>query len=99
MVGLSMTSNATKAGIYGSDFAETFEALLAKTGVSCYQIAQFSYLNEGYLSRLRNGEKKNPSPETIIKICLAFAHLSDKVNLLDLEELFNSVGRSFLIKH
>jgi transcriptional regulator with XRE-family HTH domain len=94
-----MVSSTTKSGIYASDFAESFEALLAKTGVSCYQIAQYSYLNESYLSRLRSGEKKNPSPETIMKIALALTYSSDNVNLYDVEQLFNSVGRSLHVEH
>jgi transcriptional regulator with XRE-family HTH domain len=94
-----MTSNAAKSGIYTNNFAEAFSEILNETGVSCYQIAQYSYLNEGYLSRLRSGEKNNPSPETIMKICLAFAHLSNTVSLYDLDELFNSVGRSLHVKH
>jgi len=85
-------------GLFDSDFDGAFAKLLEKTGVSCYQIAQYTSLSEPYLSRLKNGEKSNPSLETIIKICLALAHLSKEVKLSDIEDLLNSVGRSLRIK-
>jgi hypothetical protein len=86
-------------GLYGNNFAKTFSDLIDKSGVSCYKIAQFTALNEGYLSNLRSGEKINPSPETTMKISLALAHFSPGLNIDDFERLFNSVGRSILIKH
>lgn len=81
-------------GLYLDDFSEVFSKLLEKTGISCYQISQYSHLDQAYLSRLRNGEKRNPSPETLVKISLAFTHYSDKVNLSAIQKLFKSVGRS-----
>jgi len=89
----------TKMGLYdGNDFSAVFSGLLQKTGVSCYRISQFSHLDEAYLSRLRSGEKKNPAPETVVKIALALVHFSDKVDLYDVEALLNSVGRSILFR-
>jgi transcriptional regulator with XRE-family HTH domain len=87
-----------KAGLYSNNFAQVFSELLEKTGVSCYQISQYTNLDEGYLSRLRKGEKCNPSPETIVKIAMAMARFSDKFYLGDAENLFNSVGRSLTPK-
>lgn len=84
--------------LYSKDFTEVFSNLLEKYGVTCYQISQYSHLDQGYLSRLRNGEKHNPSPETLVKISIALAHSSNKVKLYDIEALFNSVGRSLQIK-
>ena len=86
-------------GIYAKDFAAVFAKLLEESGVTCYQIAQYAHINEGYLSRLKRGEKNNPSPETIVRICLALARFSDKVSLYDLNELLTSVGRTLLNKH
>ena len=80
--------------LYASDFSVIFSKLLEKTGVTCYQISQYSHLDQAYLSRLKNGEKKNPSPETIVKISVALAHFNDKVNLNDVEDLFKTLGRS-----
>ena len=85
-------------GLYSNNFAEVFSKLLDRTGLSCYQISQYVHLDQSYLSRLRNGEKHNPSPETIVKISLALAHFSDRVGLYDIEALFNAVGRSLLTK-
>jgi len=85
-------------GLYSNNFADVFSRLLEKTRISCYRISQYVHLDESYLSRLRNGERNNPSPETIVKISLALAHLSDKISLYDIEDLFNASGRSLLIK-
>lgn len=87
-----------KTGLYSNDFSKAFSKLLEISGVSRYSIAVFTGLDEGYLSKLCSGERKNPSPETLMKICLALARFSDKLTLSDFEVLFNSVGRSILIK-
>ena len=80
--------------IYTNNFSKAFDKVLAETGVSCYKISQYSGLDEGYLSRLKSGLKDNPSPETIIKICIAIANYSKETKLHDLEALFNSTGRT-----
>lgn len=80
--------------LYEKDFSEAFSTLLQKTGISCYQISQYSHLDQAYLSRLKSGEKQNPSTETIIKISLALTHYSNEVELHDIQRLFKSVGRS-----
>ena len=84
----------TAHGVYSNNFAEAFSQVLEKANVSCYKISQYSHLDEAYLSRLKNGEKHNPSPETIVRISMALAHLSAEVKLYDLEKLFNATGRS-----
>ena len=85
-------------GIYSRDFAEAFSKLLEETSISCYQISQYTHLDQAYLSRLKNGKRDNPSPETLVKISLAFVHLSRSAKLYDIERLFNSVGRSIHLK-
>jgi transcriptional regulator with XRE-family HTH domain len=87
------------AGLYSGNFAQVFSELLEKTGVSCYQVSQYSHLNQAYLSRLKSGEKHNPSPEAVVRIALALAHLSPKFTVLDEEKLFKSVGRSLQIQY
>ena len=86
------------AGLLKNGFSEAFSDLLDKSGVTCYKIAQWSGLDQAYLSRLKSGEKKNPSFETIIKICLALAHCGKGITLYDIEELLNADGRSLRIK-
>ena len=81
-------------GIYSKEFTKVFSKLLETSGVTCYQISQYSHLDEGYLSRLRNGEKHDPSPEAIIRICLALANCNHNFKLHDFESVFNSVGRT-----
>jgi predicted transcriptional regulator len=83
-------------GVYSDSFAQTFSELLKKFDISCYQISQYTHLNEGYLSRLRSGEKTNPSRETVLKIGLALAHCSDEVTLSDIETLFRSTSLSIV---
>ena len=80
--------------IYSKDFAKVFSYLLEESGVTCYQIKQYTHLDEGYLSRLKNGERHDPSPETIIRICLALAFRSKNLKLYHFEKLFNAAGRS-----
>lgn len=84
--------------IYSTDFAKVFSGLIEKYNLTYYQVSQFSGLDQAYLSRLKSGEKKNPSPETLVKISLAICHLSNKAKLSDIEELFNATGRS-LVSH
>jgi transcriptional regulator with XRE-family HTH domain len=79
--------------LYSSNFSQVFSELLDKAKVSCYQVGQYTHLNEGYLSRLKNGEKQNPSLDTIIKICLALAQSNKDIKLHDIQRLFKSVGR------
>ncbi len=81
-------------GLYSTNFSEVFSTLLAKTGISCYQVSQYSHLDQAYLSRLKSGQKQNPGTETIIKISLALTHYSVKIELHDVQRLFKSVGRS-----
>jgi len=96
--------NITKAiysnqSLYAGEFARAFAAILNKTGVTRYQIAKFSGLTEPYLKRLLTGEKKNPSPAVITRICFAIAHLSSDVTQHDFETIFNSVGRTLFTKY
>lgn len=87
-----------ETGLYSKNFSQAFKVILEKAGVSCYQVSKYSDLDQAYLSRLRNGEMSNPSPETLVKISVALARLSDKISLYDIEKLFNSVGRSLRVK-
>ena len=82
--------------LYANDFSKVFSTFLEKTRISCYQISQYTHLDQAYLSRLKTGKKQNPSTETVIKISLALAHYSNQVQLHDIQRLFKSVGRSIL---
>ena len=81
-------------GIYQNSFAEAFSKLLAESEVTCYKIQEFTHVDQSYMSRLKSGEKTNPSPETIMKIGLGLVHYSSKVKVSDIEKLFKSAGRS-----
>lgn len=82
--------------LYVNDFSQVFSNLLKELGVSNYQISQFSHIDEGYLSNLKNGHKSNPSPEVLVRISLALAHFSKKAKLNHIEQLFNATGRSLI---
>ena len=82
--------------LFSNNFSKAFSRILELSGVSCYELARCTDINESYLSRLRSGEKQNPSPEVIMRICIAIALNSknNRIRLRDFEDLFNSVGRS-----
>ena len=82
--------------IYKNNFSEAFCKLLDKSKVTCYQLHQYTHLDQAYLSRLKNGVKTNPSPETIMKISLGICHFATNIKLSEIEDLFNSVGWSLL---
>ncbi len=83
--------------LYANDFSKVFSTLLEKTGISCYQISQYTHLDQAYLSRLKTSKKQNPSPETIVKISLAICHFNDNIKLFEVEKLFKSTGRTLKI--
>jgi hypothetical protein len=85
-------------GIYSDEFSDIFSNLLEKYDVSCYKIHKYSHLDQGFLSHLRNGQKLNPSPETILKIALTLVHNSSKIKVSEINQLFKAVGRSLNIK-
>ena len=84
--------------LYASEFSKVFSTLLEENGISCYKISRYTSLDEAYLSRLKNGGKHDPSPETLIKISLALAHYGNQVQLDDIQRLFKSVGRSIITR-
>jgi hypothetical protein len=85
-------------GLYHRNFGQVFSEILKKTGASCYQIHKFTGLDQGYLSRLRSGEKGDPSFQVIVRLCLALAHCSPQFSQYDAEKLFGSVGRSLQVR-
>jgi transcriptional regulator with XRE-family HTH domain len=89
-----MTEAMTAIEVWISDFSPAFSRLLEETGITIYQISQYTHLDQAYLHRLKTGERKNPSPATIIKIALAFAHLSPAFGIYEAERLFKSTGRT-----
>jgi len=86
-----------EAGLYANNFSQVFSRLLEKIGATCYQISAYSHIDQAYLSRLKSGEKGNPSPEILMRISIAFAHLNPRFTIPDAERLFNSVGRSLRV--
>ena len=85
-------------GVYEDNFAEVFSGLLKKAEISCYDIAEYTHLDQSYLSRLRNGIRNNPRHETVMKISLALVRSKRPIRISDIEKLFRSVGRSLNLK-
>lgn len=83
-------------GVYSDSFAQAFSELLKKFDISCYKVSQYTNLDPGYLSRLKSGEKNNPSRETVLKIGLALVHCNGEVTLSDVETLFRSISLSIV---
>ena len=86
-------SNVTP-GIYANDFSAVFSKLLEKSGVTVYKLNKYTKLDQGYLGRLKSGERYNPTPETVMKISLGLVYYSNNIKIPDIEKLFRSVGRS-----
>ena len=86
--------NDMGTGLYSNNFSRVFSKLIDETSVTCYKLHEYTELDPAYLSRLKSGEKSNPSPETIMKISLGLVHYSSKLKISDIEKLFKSVGRS-----
>ena len=76
-----------------------FSKILESSGVNPYKISHYADIDQGYLSRLKSGEKNNPSPEVVIRIGLALVHFSGNVKISDVEKLFNATGRTLFPKH
>ena len=51
------------------EFPRLLEELRIQSGKSRYKIAQYSGLDEAYLLRLETGERRNPSRDTVEKLC------------------------------
>ena len=81
-------------GVFSNDFTNVFNELLQKSGASCYKISKYAQIDEPYIYRLSKGEKKNPSPEIIIRIYFALTHLNNNITLDDLDELLKSIGHT-----
>ena len=80
--------------LYFNNFSKVLSDLLEKTGVTPYKIAQYTGIDQGYISRLRIGKKTNPGPEVVVRLSLALVHFNDKIEIYDIEELFQAIGRS-----
>ena len=85
-------------GFYSDNFSKVFSRLLEKSSVTCYKISNYAHIDEAYLSRLKSGEKNNPTAEVVLRISLALVHLDPHITLHDIEALLNSAGRSIFPK-
>ena len=71
-------------------FAQHFTKLRRKSGKSKYAIAQYTGIDQAYLSRLESGEKAHPSREIVLTIAFALASESDTLSISDIDDLLMS---------
>jgi len=87
--------------LFSKDFGKTLLKILELSGVSCYEIGKRADIDQAYLSKLKNSEKNNPSPEIIMRICLAIAlgaKNNKTIEIRHFEDLFNAVGRTLFTR-
>ena len=76
----------------GAEFSTMLKSLRSKSGKSRYKLAQYSGIDEAYLSRLESGERQNPSRDVVMKLGLALASDTSAVSLDDVNELLLSAS-------
>ena len=74
------------------EFGEAFRILRLNAGKSRYKLAQYTGLNEAYLSRLERGLKTNPSREAVMLLALALVQNNQAVSANDIDLLLLSAG-------
>ncbi len=77
---------------YHMEFEAMLKKLRTKAGKSRYKLSQWSGLSEGYLLRLENGERSNPSREVVVMLAMALVSGSENITLFDVEDLLLSAG-------
>ena len=83
-------SQAQMASYHPTEFSVLLRDLRERSGKSRYRLAQFSGINEAYLSRLETGERHRPTRDTVVKLGLALVADSSSVSLDDVNELLLS---------
>ena len=81
--------------LLSGEFNVVLDKLMSKAHVSGYKISNYCHVDEGYVNRLRRGEKHNPSVKVVIKISFALLHYGEKIAISDIAELFEAAGYSF----
>ncbi len=75
-----------------TEFSRTLNKLREQAGKSRYQLAQYSGLDQAYLSRLESGERQNPSRDVVMKLALALTAGSERVSIDDVNALLLAGG-------
>jgi len=81
-------------GVFSNSFTKVFRELVRRSGASIHKISKYECVDEPYVYHLLKGDKKNPSPEIVIRIGFALARLSDKITIDELDELLESIGHT-----
>ena len=85
------------ASYHPTGFSVLLRDLRERSGKSKYQLAQFSGINEAYLSRLETGERYRPTRDTVVKLGLALVADSSSITLHDVNELLLSAEHAPLL--
>ena len=81
-------------GVFSNNFTRIFRELVKKSEVSPHKISKYAHVDEPYIYHLLKGDKKNASPEIVIRIGFALARLNDRITIDELDELLKSIGRT-----
>ena len=82
---------------HSTEFSAALKRLREKSGKSRYKLAQYSGLDEAYVSRLESGGRRNPSRDVVVKLSLALVQDSSEVSIHDVNELLLSAGYAPLL--
>jgi len=81
-------------GVFSNNFTKVFYELVKKSGASGHKISQYAQVDEPYIYHLLKGDKKNPSPEIVIRIGFALVRSSSEITINDVDELLKSIGHT-----
>ena len=70
-----------------TEFSKILKDLMDKSGKTRYRLAQCSGVDEAYIFRLENGERRNPTRDIVMKLGLGLMHDSSSVTIYDVNEL------------
>ena len=66
-------------------FGETLKRLRTRAGKSRYQLAHYSGEDQAYISRLKRGQRNNPSGDVVLQLGLALVEGNEGVGVHDVD--------------
>jgi len=75
-------------------FQKTLNKLMNKCKIPTYALAQVADVDPSYLQRLRNGERRRPGRDVVIRLATAMAEYSEVISDKDVRRLIESAGHT-----
>lgn len=75
-----------------SEFSELLQDLRQRAKKSRYELHKVTGLDQAYLKRLEDGEKTNPSRETVLMLGFALVRGNEAIHIGDIDELLLAAG-------